>query len=233
LWEVETVTGAVVTLIRPDDFATGVSSGVFGVATASGTARAGTFWMIDDDITVGSAHEWIYMSFLTDGVVDTDQLADDAVTNAKIADDAVDTAQIADDAVDTAQIADDAVDTAQIADDAVTADKIADRAVIGPPWLVTRIDHTATFVVSTKQSQVILANAAGGAVVVTLPAITADWDGVVVLVKARDATGGITINANAADDIDGAASKTISTTYASFTLIASYDAGGASYWSVA
>lgn len=74
---------------------------------------------------------------INDGVVGTDQIANDAVTNAKIADNAVDTSQIATDAVDNAKIADDAVDTAQIADGAITntqvdasasisADKLAD-----------------------------------------------------------------------------------------------------------
>jgi len=56
-------------------------------------------------------------------------------------------------------------------------------------------------------------------------------DGCQVVVKARDATNTITINCDAADDIDGGSSVQLLVTNQSYTLVASYDAGG-SFWSV-
>ena len=75
--------------------------------------------------------DWVAPSFsISDGAIDTDQLAGDAVTNAKVADGAIDTEHLAADAVTNAKLADDAVETANIADDAITSALIADDAVV-------------------------------------------------------------------------------------------------------
>jgi len=67
---------------------------------------------------------------VTDGAIDTAELADGAVTTAKIPDSNVTTAKINDAAVTTAKIADAAVTTAKLANDAVTSAKIADGTII-------------------------------------------------------------------------------------------------------
>ena len=67
---------------------------------------------------------------VTDGAIDTAELADNAVTTAKITNANVTTAKINDAAVTTAKIADANVTTAKIANDAVTSAKIADGTII-------------------------------------------------------------------------------------------------------
>jgi hypothetical protein len=85
---------------------------------------------------------------LTNGAIDTPQLAAGAVTRAKIASNAVDTLQLADGAVTTSKLALGAVDTPQIANGAVTALKLASNSVTGA--------KIADFAVDTSQ----LANSA-------------------------------------------------------------------------
>jgi len=67
---------------------------------------------------------------VTDGAIDTAELANNAVTTAKITDSNVTTAKINDAAVTTAKIADANVTTAKIANDAITSAKIADGTII-------------------------------------------------------------------------------------------------------
>ena len=67
---------------------------------------------------------------VTDGAIDTAELANNAVTTAKITDSNVTTAKINDSAVTTAKINDAAVTTAKLANDSVTSDKIADGTII-------------------------------------------------------------------------------------------------------
>jgi hypothetical protein len=67
---------------------------------------------------------------VTDGAIDTAELANNAVTTAKITDSNVTTAKINDAAVTTAKIADAAVTTAKLANDSVTSAKIADGTII-------------------------------------------------------------------------------------------------------
>jgi hypothetical protein len=66
---------------------------------------------------------------VTNGSIDTAQLAAGAVTRAKIASNAVDTLQLADGAVTTPKLAFGAVDTPQIANGGVTTIKLASNAV--------------------------------------------------------------------------------------------------------
>ena len=66
---------------------------------------------------------------VTNGAIDTAQLAAGAVTRAKIASNAVDTLQLADGAVTTSKLAFGSVDTSQIANGAVTALKLASNSV--------------------------------------------------------------------------------------------------------
>jgi hypothetical protein len=94
-----------------------------------------------------------------------------------------------------------------------------------------RIDDTVSPYAVLAGNEVIIVDASANPVTVDLPAIDATQDGRCITVKARDATNAITINCDAADDIDGAASIALNVTYASWTLVASFDAGG-SFWSV-
>jgi hypothetical protein len=87
--------------------------------------------------------------------------------------------------------------------------------------------------VPTLLSQQIECDASGGNIIVNLAAITVASDGIEITIKARAVgVNTITINSDAADDIDGAASINLTVQYASWTLKASYDAGGNSYWSI-
>jgi len=103
----------------------------------------------------------------------------------------------------------------------------------GPPALnyeVSRIDDTDSPYDATDDN-VVIVDASANAVTVDLPEITPALDGKVVIVKARDATNTITINAGGSDTIDGGTSLTLTATYESWTMVASYDAGG-SFWSI-
>jgi len=66
---------------------------------------------------------------ISDGGVDTTQLAADAVDGTKIADDSVDSEHIVDGAVDLAHLAADSVDGTKIADDSVDSEHIAAGAI--------------------------------------------------------------------------------------------------------
>lgn len=94
-----------------------------------------------------------------------------------------------------------------------------------------RIDYGDSPYSAMAGAQVILADATSGAITVSLPAITAAMDGRPVIVKAINATNTITVNCDAADNIDGAADAELTVTNQSMTFIPSYDAGG-SYWSI-
>ena len=95
---------------------------------------------------------------------------------------------------------------------------------------ITNIDSPYTVLLSTRQ---IIADCSGGNIAVTLPAITADWHGVILNIKARAVgANAITITADAADDIDGAANIVLNVQYQSWTLLASFDIGGNSFWSI-
>mgnify|MGYP001390819270 CR=1 FL=1 len=96
---------------------------------------------------------------------------------------------------------------------------------------VARIDDTDSPYAAGAGSQIVIVDASANPVTVDLPEITAAMDGCQVVVKARDATNTITINCDAADDIDGGSSVQLLVTNQSYTLVASYDAGG-SFWSV-
>lgn len=97
---------------------------------------------------------------------------------------------------------------------------------------VTRIDDTDSPYAVTDDD-LLLVDATANPVSVNLPEITAAIDGKQVIIKATNATNAITIFADttAPDLIDGAASVQLLVTNQSYTLVASYDAGG-SFWSV-
>lgn len=85
-------------------------------------------------------------------------------------------------------------------------------------------------VISTRN---LIADTSTGNVIINLPAIDASWHCVSINVKVR-AVGSntVTINSNVADNIDGSASIVISVALTSYTLVASYDVGGDSFWSI-
>ncbi len=108
----------------------------------------------------------------------------------------------------------------------------------GPPgpaatWVPERIANVDSPYVPTDYFLFLLADCSGGNIVVNLPAIDAAWDGKPIIIKAT-AVGAntITVNADAADNIDGAANIVLNVQYQSWTLIASFDAGGNSFWSI-
>lgn len=117
------------------------------------------------------------------------------------------------------------------------SDKAAlDALVIGGSSVgVTRITNADS--PYTPGGGAILANATGGNIVVNLPVIDAAIDGLEIIVKAV-AVGANTVTINAynagdgTDKIDGANSYALTVQYQSVTLVASYDAGGDSYWSI-
>ena len=67
---------------------------------------------------------------ISDGGVDTDQLADDAVTNDKMADDSVDSDQYVDASIDAVHLSSDSVTTEKIQDEAVTPEKLDNLSLI-------------------------------------------------------------------------------------------------------
>lgn len=77
-----------------------------------------------------------------------------------------------------------------------------------------------------------LADTSGGVIVFNLPVIVADMDGDRVIVKICTlGANSASIVAGAGNNIDGAATLDLTVLYQSFTLVASFDAGG-SYWSI-
>jgi hypothetical protein len=95
---------------------------------------------------------------------------------------------------------------------------------------ITNASSPYTVLVNTRK---IIADCSAGNIAVTLPAITADWHGVELKIKARAVgANAITITANASDDIDGAANVVLNIQYQSWTLLANFDIGGNSFWSI-
>jgi hypothetical protein len=110
----------------------------------------------------------------------------------------------------------------------------------GPPSTqvvpVRRITNAdSPFVPIPDDDGLIVVNATGGPVVINLPAITSGNDGWVLRIKRVDNSAHtVTVNANPADNIDGAASITLPVQYMSRTLIAVFDdtLSGDDYWSI-
>ncbi len=71
---------------------------------------------------------------------------------------------------------------------------------------------------------VVLADASGGSVTLTLPALVS---GKIFTIKCVDATNTVILAAAGSDTIDGAATKTLTTLYAAITII-----GGPAEWHV-
>lgn len=83
-----------------------------------------------------------YSATLTNGAIDTPQLAAGAVTALKLASNSVTGAKIADFAVDTAQLAAGAVTTAKLASNAVTSLKVADGTLLPADLDLDRFNRT-------------------------------------------------------------------------------------------
>lgn len=103
----------------------------------------------------------------------------------------------------------------------------------GATWVPARVTNAESPYAPVGTFAYIIVDASAGDVVINLPAIDASWDGKPVIVKAR-AVGAntITVNADAADEIDGAASVVLPAQYQSYTFVANFDAGGDSFWGV-
>lgn len=112
--------------------------------------------------------------------------------------DAVSTESIQDDAVTAAKLADNAVTTDSILDSAVTRAKLATGAVARMSVATKTADYTLT-----NSDDMILADASGGAITLTLPAAAAN-SGKVFRFKKTDTTfNAVTIDGNASETIDG------------------------------
>jgi hypothetical protein len=97
--------------------------------------------------------------------------------------------------------------------------------------VVRVIDADTVPYVPTDTVDLVLFTVVGAPGTGTLPAITAALDGRAITFKRIAAAGNaLVISCDAADAIDGAASFTLNTQYETVRLIATYDAGGDSYW---
>lgn len=176
---------------------------------------------------------------ILDGAVNTAELANLAVTQAKMAANSVGAGEIIDGAVGTAELAALAVTTAKIAAGAVTTNEIGAAAVTAAKadltgtWTHTglleadggfRVKRVATAVSYTTLATDVYVGVTDTAAArtITLVAAATAGDGAVLVVKDESgaaATNNITVDANAAELIDGAATKAINANYGSLTLV--------------
>ena len=160
---------------------------------------------------------------IIDGAVGTNELANGSVTQAKHAANSVGSPEIIDGSVGTAELANTAVTPA--------------KADLSQAWTHTGLlsaqgGFAAKVTVSTTNitvgatDTVVAITDTTAARTVTLPAVSGNTGRVVVIKDATGAaaTNNITVDGNAAETIDGAATYAINTNYGSVTLVA--DVGG-------
>jgi hypothetical protein len=88
------------------------------------------------------------------------------------------------------------------------------------------ITVTAAYTISAEEDRIVLVDASGGAVTVTLPA-AANADAAFYGVKAIDVTGGnVTVDGDGAETIDGAANVVLNVQYQSVFVISD----GTQWW---
>ena len=151
---------------------------------------------------------------ISDGGVDTTQLAGDAVTGAKIADDAVDSEHIVDGAIDLAHMSANSVDSDQYVDGSIDAAHIASSAVTEAKRSRTVATANST---STISNDITLATAGSAGITLTLPAAAS---GKVVTVKKVDTgAGNVTLDPPGSVTIDGAATKVLYHQYETMTCV--------------
>jgi len=111
---------------------------VTGITSASAGSGSGDMTGVDltggTGVTISSETNTTSGAYsatigVTDGSIDTTQLAADAVTGAKIADDAIDSEHYTDGSIDTAHIAADAVTSAKIPDNAINSEHYTDGSI--------------------------------------------------------------------------------------------------------
>ena len=167
------------------------------------------------------------------GVVDSAAILDGAVGNAELANASVSQAKMQANSVGSGEIIDGSVGNAELANAAVTAAK----ADLTGAWLHTgNLAANGGFTVKVTVSNVSYTALVSDVVIaitdttaprtVTLPALSGNTGKMFII---KDATGGaatnnITIDANAAETIDGAATQLINANYGSVTIVA--DVGG-------
>lgn len=155
-------------------------------------------------------------------------IANNAITSAKINNGAVTSGKIAADAVGSTEIANGAVGTSELANNAVTPGK----ADLAQAWtftgalsaqggLLAKVTVSTTNITVGATDTVVAITDTSAARTVTLPAVSGNTGRVLVI---KDATGGaatnnITVDGNAAETIDGAATYVINTNYGSVTLV--------------
>lgn len=132
----------------------------------------------------------------------------------------IDSDNIADNGVTTAKINDLAVTTAKIAASNVTNAKIADGAVTGYKSKVTVASKAFADspYTATTADDLILCNTTGGAITVNLPAAASSTGKVLKIKKTSSDFTAVTIDGNASETIDGAATTTINTQYEQVTI---------------
>lgn len=82
----------------------------------------------------------------------------------------------------------------------------------------TPIDHTDSPYAVAADDQVIVANGAGGAITINLPAVASSESRSVVIVAKSVAGGNVTIDGASSETINGATTKVLSAAYASCRL---------------
>lgn len=87
--------------------------------------------------------------------------------------------------------------------------------IMGPTTAVTAATHT----VDAEADRYLLCDTTSNAIDVELPAASTAGDGYRLDVKVVDATNSVTINENGTDEIDGAASQTLSVVYENLSLL--------------
>lgn len=190
---------------------------IVGSSSKTMATNGETIMFIADNDTL--AGRWTIVSHgsgsYATGSISTAMLADDSVTAEKIADGAIQSNHYADDSISTANIQDSAITATKIESTCLTlshmsADIIALlNGIFGQGISVISSSTTLT---ETHKGQILNIDTSGGAVTITLPAITSVTSPYYVAIRRYAGSGTITVQRGASDTIDGSTSTTIPAT---------------------
>lgn len=153
-------------------------------------------------------------------------ISDGAITNSKIANGAISTNKLTAGSVTSNEIADGTITNTDISSSAAIAkSKLASLSIVDadvssisePKIAHTVVVKSSTYAVTTSD-EVILVNASGGSVTVTLPTAVSNTH--VYTIKKIDTSGNtVVVNTTSLQTIDGGASATLKIQYASISLV--------------